>query len=302
MELRHLRYFVAVVQGKGFREAARRLYVAQPAISQTLANLETEIGVKLFTRSGRSVQLTPQGEVFYSETVRTLDQARHAVESAQRAARGEVGKLAVAFCGAATYAFLPELVRNYKAKFPGIKIVLKELTPAQQEGAFAQGAIDVGFTRPISDALSSRFHSKLLYRDPLLAALPASRQVKGKRIKIEELAGDRFILFHRDGFPALFDTIIRLCNERGFSPKVDDETDMLTSALSLVAADQGVSIVPGCAVTLGFQGVQLLRLVPDTRVDLVLAWPKTLESPALSSFLELVEASKNEIRRKTRVV
>src|ERR1700678_272277 len=107
MELRHLRYFVAVVQWKGFREASRHLHVAQAAISQTLANLETDIGVKLLARSGRSVQLTTEGEVFYTETLRTLAQAQNAVEAAQRAARGEIGTMTVGFCGAATYAFLP---------------------------------------------------------------------------------------------------------------------------------------------------------------------------------------------------
>src|ERR1700761_889536 len=90
VELRHLRYFVAVVECKGFREASRKLHIAQPAISTTLTNLEAEIGVKLFVRAGRSVQLTPEGEIFYSETVRTLKQSDHAVEAAQRAGRGEV--------------------------------------------------------------------------------------------------------------------------------------------------------------------------------------------------------------------
>jgi DNA-binding transcriptional LysR family regulator len=152
MELRHLRYFVAAVEWKGLREASRQLHVAQSAISQTLTNLENELGTKLFARSGRTIQLTPPGEIFYAETVRTLAQSQHAIEAAQRAARGEVGQLSIGFSGAATYSFLPDLVRRYKAKFPGVKLALREVTPLQQERAFAQDSIDVGFTRPLPKA------------------------------------------------------------------------------------------------------------------------------------------------------
>src|SRR6266699_417840 len=136
MELRHLRYFTAVVQWKSYREASRRIYVAQPAISQTVADLEDEIGLKLFERTKRNVQLTPEGEVFYAEAVRTLAQAEVTVSTAKRAAKGEIGKLSIGFLGSATYAFLPALIRDYKARYPGVKITLQELTPLQQEAAF----------------------------------------------------------------------------------------------------------------------------------------------------------------------
>lgn len=114
MESRHLRYFVAVVEQLGFREASRKLHVAQPSISLTISNLEQEIGVKLFERNGRSVQLTPQGEVFYKETLRTLEQTERATEAAQRAARGETGVLTLGFCSVAAYSFLLVLVKQYK--------------------------------------------------------------------------------------------------------------------------------------------------------------------------------------------
>ncbi len=303
MELRHLKYFVAVVERHGFREASRYLHVAQPAISQTLSNLESEMGVKLFARSGRSVKLTPEGEIFYAETLRTLEQADHAVEAAQRASRGEVGTISVGFCGAATYSFLPTLVQRYREQFPGVKLVLQEMTPFQQENAFAQRTIDVGFTRELSTGLAGSLHSRLLYREPLLAALPASREVKGKRVRVEDLARERFVLFHRRGSPVLYDSIIGLCNERGFSPTVDSEPDMLQKATSLVAAHQGISIVPACALNLRYDGVRLYRLLPDdVRAALFLAWPKSSKSTILRSFLDLVESQKELILQATRVV
>ena len=150
MELRHLRYFTAVVQWKGYREASRRLHVAQPAISQTVADLEEELGLKLFSREKRVAQLTPEGEIFYREALRTLAQAELAVDTAKRAAKGEVGRLSIGFLGSATYAFLPELVRTFKAQYPGVKLTLQELTPLQQEAAFDKGQIDIGFTRPLT--------------------------------------------------------------------------------------------------------------------------------------------------------
>lgn len=300
MELRHLRYFVAVVEWKGLREASRRLHVAQSAISQTLFNLEDEIGIKLFSRTGRRMQLTSQGDVFYRETVRTLAQSEFAIEAAQRASRGEIGQLSIGFSGAATYSFLPDLVRTFKTKYPGVKLNLKEVTPPQQASAFAQGSIGVGFTRPLPKELFNHFHSRLLLSEPLLAALPSSWVTKRKRIRIEDLANERFILYHREGFPALFDSIVKLCNEHGFSPNIDNEPDMMQTTLSLVAAEQGVSIVPACALNLRFDGVQLCRVRPDyVRADLLVAWPKTPPSPVLQLFLDLVEEKKSEIARKT---
>ena len=183
MELRHLRYFSAVVQWKGYREASRHLHIAQPAISQTVADLEQELGLKLFSRAGRTVRLTAEGEVFYAEAVRTLAQAESAINTAKRAAKGELGKLSIGFIGSATLAFLPELVRSYKAQYPGVQLVLQELNPTQQEAAFDQGLIDVGFTRALTAERSKTLSSKLLYREPLLAVLPVSRKLKTKRVR-----------------------------------------------------------------------------------------------------------------------
>jgi len=122
MELRHLRYFTAVVQWKGYREASRRLHVAQAAISRTVADLEDELGLKLFSRAKRMARLTPQGELFHVEAMRTLAQAESAINTAKRAAKGELGKLSIGFLGSATYAFLPALVCIFKRRYPGVKL------------------------------------------------------------------------------------------------------------------------------------------------------------------------------------
>jgi DNA-binding transcriptional LysR family regulator len=303
MELRHFRYFTAVVQWRGYREASRRLYVAQPAISRTVSDLEEELGLKLFSRVKRVAQLTPEGEAFYAEAVRTLAQADLAINTAKRAAVGEIGKLSIGFLGSATYAFLPELVRTFKTQRPGIKLTLQELTPLQQQVAFDKGEIDVGFTRALTTEQSKMFLSRHLYYDPMMAVLPASRRVKAKRVRISDLAKESFVLFHREGAPPLFDTILGMCNDGGFSPRVDCETNLMQTVLTIVEAEQGVSIVPACVRNLRSDGVRFYRLRPDeVRVELIAAWKKETPSVALRAFLDLVDAKSASIRKKAEIL
>jgi DNA-binding transcriptional LysR family regulator len=301
MELRHLRYFTAVVQWKGYREASRHLHVAQPAISQAVVDLEQELGLKLFSRAKRKAQLTPEGEVFYEEAIKTLAQAKRAIDTARRAAHGEIGKLSIGFLGSATYAFLPDLLKSFKAQYPGVKLELQELSPVQQEAAFSKGLIDIGFTRALTSVQSETFFSRNLYYDPMMAVLPASRQVRTRRVRLSSLANESFALFHREGAPPLFDTITTLCKEAGFFPRVLNEPNMMQTVLCLVEAEEGVSIVPGCVRTLRSDRVRFYRLQPDkVRVELVAAWKKENASIVLRAFLDLIDANLSLIRKKAQ--
>lgn len=302
MELRHLRYFTAVVQWKGYREASRQIHVAQPAISQTVADLEEDLGLKLFSRAKRVAQLTPEGEVFYAEAVRTLAQAELAIETARRAARGEIGSLSIGFLGSATSTFLPELVRTFKAQHPGVRLTLQELTPLQQEAAFDKGLIELGFTRALTTVQSKTLSSRVLYRDPMMAVLPASREVKTKSVRLADLSKDSFVLFHRDGAPPLFDMITRMCNKAGFSPRVECEPNLMQTVLTIVEADQGVSIVPACVRNLRSDRVRFYRLQPDdVRVELVAAWRKQAPSVALCAFLGVIDKKLPFVRQKAEL-
>ena len=216
MELRHLRYFVAVAERMGFREASRFLHVTQPAISRTLTQLEQELGIELFARSGRTVRLTAQGEVFYKETLRTLQQADHAAEAAQRAARGEFGTLTLAFCSVASYGFLPRMVQQYKEIQPGVQLLLREMNPPRQELAFLQREIDVGITRlPFSKKLAPDLEVKSILREPLVVAVATAHRFAGAKLKIEELSEEPFILLQRDGAPTV--TRFLACAKRAAS-------------------------------------------------------------------------------------
>ena len=142
----------------------------------------------------------------------------------------------------------------------------------------------------------------MLYCDPMMAVLPASRQTKTKSVRLASLSKESFVLFHREGSPPLFDTITRMCNKAGFSPKVDCEPDLMQTVLTIVAAEQGVSIVPACVRNLRSDGVCLYRLQPDdVRVELVAAWKKQAPSVALRAFLDVVDEKLPFIRHKAEL-
>jgi DNA-binding transcriptional LysR family regulator len=183
-----------------------------------------------------------------------------------------------------------------------VKLTLQELTPVQQEIAFNQGAIDIGFSRALSSEQSRTFSSRVLYTDPMMAVLPRSKRVKDKRVRIADLANESFVLFHRESSPGLFDTITGMCNDAGFCPRVENQANMMQTVLSLVEAEQGVAIVPACVRNLRSYGVGFYRLQPDdVRVELVAAWKKENLSVVLRAFLQLLDANAAQIRRKAEL-
>jgi DNA-binding transcriptional LysR family regulator len=302
MELRHLRYFTAVVESKGYREASRRLHIAQPSISEAVSDLEHELGLKLFSRANRTARLTPEGEIFYADAVRILQQAEIAIVTAKRAAQGKVGRLSIGFIGSATLSFLPDLIRRYKLEYPNVKLVLHDLYPVESDKALDTGAIDIAITRALSLERSKNFQSRVLLRDPLVAVLPRSRKLKSNKIRLADLASERFVLFHRQGAPGVFDTIVGACRAQGFSPRVENEQNSMQTILSLIEAEEGVAIVPASTSNLRSNGVQFVRLIPeDLYLDLIAAWPMGEPSIVLRTFLEFLDSNAEAIRRKAEL-
>ena len=303
MELRHLRYFTAVVESKGYREASRRLHIAQPSISEAVSDLEDELGLKLFSRAHRNARVTPEGEIFYEDAVRILQQAETAILTAKRAAEGKVGRLSIGFIGSATLSFLPDLIRRYKLEYPNVKLALHDLYPAELDKACDRGEIDIAITRTLSLERSKNRQSRVLLRDPLVAVVPRSRtlKLKSKKIRLADLAKERFILFHRQGAPGVFDTIVGACRSQGFSPQVENEPNSMQTILSLVEAEEGVAIVPASIGNLRSNGVQFVRLVPDLHLDLIVAWSRGETSVILRTFLDFLNANTDAIRAKAEL-
>jgi DNA-binding transcriptional LysR family regulator len=291
MELRHLRYFVVVAEELNITRAAKLLQMAQPPLSQQIHQLEAELGVTLFHRSKRRIALTDAGQVFLEEARRTLVQAEHARRMAQRAQRSEIGRLVMGFVSEATYDLLPALLQAYRARFPQVEVVLHEMTTTQQAQALRKGGIDLGLLRPpIAEAgLSLR----LIRQEPFVSVLPAHARLAGEeRLPLLALAEEPFILFPRAISPGIYDQVIGLCNQAGFSPQIVQEATELHTILGLVAVGIGVSLLPASVRLLRSQGV-LYRALDQTatRARTALAWRQDARSSVVAAFLDIARQS-----------
>ncbi len=300
MELRHLRYFGAVAQYLSYSEASRRLNVAQPAISQTILDLEEEIGAKLFLRSNRKVELTAAGSALLTEAESILKRSDEAKRMAQRAARGEVGILRIGFIAPATAPILPPLVQTYRSRHPEVELQLHHMNPDVQLAAFAEGTLDLGFSRPLPPELRLRFEEEMIYTDYLGAVLPPTHPLaKKERIQLEKLASEPFVLFHRVGAPGLFDEAVAMCCRAGFSPQVRHEPDLMTTVFVMVESGLGVSLVPGCARSLDRQNIIRRPLTVKSKpLCLCAIWPRGSQSPTREAFLDILRAQKPAIRKQ----
>lgn len=298
MELRHLRYFSAVAHYLNYSEASRRLHIAQSAISQTIVDLEDELGVKLLLRTKRSVQLTAAGTTFLREADEILRRTNEAQRLTQRAARGEVGTLSIGFFGTAAAPILPPLVQAYRRKFPDVELRLFELNPDQQLAAFDEGRIDLGFSRPLPAARRSEFEEEVVYTDRLAIALPSSHALASQRVvRLKSLAGEPFVQFHRKGAPGLFDEIIGVCRRAGFSPRIVNEPNFMATVMTLVESELGVSLIPRCVRTLNRPQVVIRPIEPKSgRIPLCVAWRKSAHDPALAAFVDTLRAKVLSIR------
>jgi DNA-binding transcriptional LysR family regulator len=287
MELRHLRYFVAVAEEMHFGRAANRVGIAQPPLSKQIQQLEEEIGVKLFKRTKRSVSLTHAGATFLNEARQTLELSERAVRSARRADRGEIGRLVVGFVGSATYSFLPYALRFFQNKFPHVELVLLELTSYQQLDALHRKAVDVGFVRkPIKD---DALFIETLFQEPFIVALPSHHALASRTsVPLQMLALEGFVMFSRQRGTTFHDQVVSVCHQAGFSPNVVQEAVQIPTVLGLVSAGMGVTLVPSSVQKLRLAGVVYRNLTQvDRTTELALAYRRDDESPVLVAFLNV---------------
>jgi DNA-binding transcriptional LysR family regulator len=253
MELRHLRYFVAIAEEGHITRAAARLGLQQPPLSQQLRALEAEIGAALFRRTPRGVVLTPAGAAFLPDARVALAAAEHATANARRAADGREGRVQVGFVtSAALHPFVPSLVRRFARANPAITLRITEGNAAEVTDQVAQGVLDVGLLR-VPVATPSGVVMRELLREDALLALPADHPLlgawqpgtDGPPLRLRALAEERFILVRRGGAPGLYENLVLACRRAGFEPQVVAQVDRMLSNLNLVAAGVGVSVVPG---------------------------------------------------------
>lgn len=286
MELRHLRYFVALAEALNFGRAAQRLAISQPPLSRQIRALEDELATPLFARDKRSVRLTPAGAALLPGARRLLREADALREGARHVAAGAVGTLALGFISVAAYNLLPALAPRFRRRHPGVKLALQEGTTDGLLDALRQGEIDVGLVlAPVSDA---QLGYRPLVREPLIAAVPARARARyaAGPLRLATLAEAPFILFPRRAGPALHDLVVGLCRRAGFVPRVEQEAIQMQTIVSLVAAGMGVALVPESLRHLRRTGVEYRALRDRSPpIEIGMAWRAGDDSPLVRAFV-----------------
>ncbi|HSD54008.1 MAG TPA: LysR family transcriptional regulator [Burkholderiales bacterium] len=291
MELRHLRYFVAVAEHLSFARAARALHLSQPPLSRQIRALEDELGTALFARTKRAVALAPAGAALLPEARRLLREADALKAGARAHAMGDIGALALGFIGMAAYNVLPGVLPEFHRLHPGVRLALREATSDVLLAALRQGDIDVALVLPPADDAGVEYAT--LHRDGLVAALPASRrEFRGRGpLRLAALAAEPFILFPRRVGTSLYDHIVGLCRRTGFSPRVEQEAIQMQTIVSLVAAGMGVALVPASLMNMRRTGVVYRPLAERSpAVEVGVVWRRSDEAPATRAFLASARA------------
>lgn len=288
MELRHLRYFVALAEELHFGKAAEKLHIAQPPLSQQIRQLEKELGFELFHRTKRNVQLTEAGQVFLGEVQQILKQLQQAIETGRQTNRGEIGQLVVGFVSTAAYNILPIILKKFRSHVPGVSLELHELTTDQQLEWLREGRMDVGFIRPPVE--DNTFSWEIIFQESLIVALPETHWLANQSdVSLTSLANEPFILFPRKLAPGLYDLIISLCQQAGFSPTVAQEAIQMQTIVSLVAGEMGVAIAPASLQNLQRTGVVYKNIQEATpKAAIAMIWRRNENSPTVQRFLETV--------------
>ncbi len=288
MELRQLRSFVAVAEELHFGHAARRLRIAQPALSRQIQALEKELLVQLLFRNRRRVQITPAGQVFLDRARLILARSDEAILAAQRAGEGVSGTLNLGFVGSATYDVLPGVLREFLQAAPHVDLTLSEMTVHAQIEALTEKRIDVGLLR--LPAKTEGLVFRTIAREPLYVALPSSHSLaQSAALRLSALAEEPFVLYPDHPRPSWTEFVIGLCQQAGFRPTVVQRTVEIQTTLSLVAAGIGVSIVPKCIGNLQRKDVVFRRLLGvRARTELLVAYRERDPSPVVQSFLKVL--------------
>jgi len=287
VELRYLRYFVAVAEELSFTRAAERLNIAQPPLSQQIRRLEARLGVMLLRRSKRRVELTEAGRVFLRQAYQAIQSLEEGILLAQRADRGEIGRLAVGILVYISYTLIPPILREFRAQFPEVHVELRFLTNTLQIAALLSGQVDVCFVRPPID--NPDIASKLISRERFILAMPATHPLAGKSaVSIKQFKNDPFIMYVRELGPTFCSSLVQFCAKAGFSPKVALEVSQINAAVGLVGAGIGVALVPQSMNQLHFDNVVYRPLIERApNVDVLLAWQAGRPSELLKSFIEM---------------
>ncbi|MDI3403393.1 LysR substrate-binding domain-containing protein [Streptomyces cavernicola] len=289
MELRHLRYFVAVAETRHFGKAAERLHMAQPPLSQAIRRMETELGVELFTRTTRQVALTGAGEVFRTDAERILTAVDEAVARVARFASGAEGVLRIGLTGTASYRQLPALARLVHREMPQVMLEVhtEMLTPGQEAG-LTERRLDIGLLRP--PVRQEGIAHRPVATEPLVVALPEQHWLaEADLVRVEQLRHEDFVMYGATSGSVVHDAVVRGCLASGFYPHRAYEVTETSAALALVAAGLGIALLPDSVRSAPREGVVCKEIEDALVLRLDLAWRADDTSPLLHNLLEVLE-------------
>ena len=303
MDIRHLRYFLAVAEEKHVTRAAEKLGIQQPPLSQMIKALEAELDVRLFRRLPRGVELTEAGESLLPDAKAIMAQLDRAVAKVHRTARGEQGAIVVGFTSSAPFhPFLPDVIRRLRDAHPGVSLQLEEAGTNALVAAIQSDEMDAAFIRsPVANRQGLAMHA--LIEEEMLIALPSGHRFaplpsgeKSRPLELEALADEDFVLYRRPEGPGLYDGIIAACHRAGFNPRVEQEAPRIVSTLNLVAAGLGVSLVPASLGELQLRGIAYRRLRKDSApvAPIHLACRALNPTTAADNFVRLVRRTARE--------
>jgi LysR family transcriptional regulator, benzoate and cis,cis-muconate-responsive activator of ben and cat genes len=263
MELRHLRYFVAVAEAENVTRAATKLHVSQPALSRQIRDLEDEIGFSLLERSAKSVRLTAAGKVFLTEARAVLQRAEEAVKKARAAVGGTQGEIHVGYAPSLTVQILPQALRIFQAEFPAVRVMLHDLSTEEILSQLHSGKLQLALmVQPTKKTLRGlRFEE--LARYPLqLAVAPTHPLARSRSVSLEKVAKERLIGYTQKDYPEYHDEVVALFKKVGSKPQIVQEHDGVTSLIAAVESGRGVALVPSCIACMVGPRLKLIPLIP----------------------------------------
>ena len=295
VELRHLRYFVAVAEELHFRRAAERLHISQPPLSEQINHLEEELGTQLLERGrARKVFLTAAGAVLLTEARKILIQIDKAAEVVQRTGRGEVGMMSVGMAPAMAYGVVPQILRRFRSEVPAVRLQLTETVTSQQEKAILDGTLDIGFC--YGAVQSNTLAIECIFREPLILAVPTHHPIANvSRVRLGDVKGE-LLSIPRSVSPGLYDIIWQTCREAGLAPESIQEITQFTNAIGLVSVGMGVALVPSSMAALKRDGVSYVELEGRTPlVETLIVRSPGEPYPAMRRLIELAKACASTI-------
>lgn len=290
MELRHLRYFVAVAENLNFTKAAATLHLAQPSLTRQIHNLEEELGVRLLNRSKSHVALTEEGRSFLMDARRILALATESVLAVQRLSRGETGELNIAYLPNFDFELLPETLRAFRQAFPHIALNLFDMSPGEQFRALEARKIDLGFVGLPPPSTVSGLDWESIARHRTVVVLPARHRLAHKRqISLVELETMFFVGMSERTHPGFRDWLNRTCQQVGFTPRVLQDAELEAALMTFVAEGLGVTLARENIKKLAHPGVAFRPLAPAVISDYCVAWNRANDLRALHQYIEIVK-------------